>query len=99
MENTILQLVDLLVATSNRAALAEQANETFKETIENSRKALDEAQNMILELRNSLVMMKEEMEKEKESTTRSINYWADKATKLEAELKALKEAKDDTGGT
>lgn len=94
IDKTVLELVDRLVATSNRACLAESALETAKATLEENLKALDNAQNTILELRNTLVEMKVQMEQEKESTTRSINYWADKATKLEKELK---EAKNDTG--
>ena len=99
IDKTVLELVDRLVATSNRAALAESALETTKATLEENLKTLNNAQNTILGLQQTLVEMKEQMEKEKESTNRTINYWANKATKLEDELKALKEAKNDSDGT
>ena len=99
IDKTVLELVDRLVATSNRAAVAERENEQLKADIEAAQKQIDDATLKLTNLNSMLVTIKEEMQKEKESTTRSINYWADKATKLEKELKALKEAKGDTEGS
>lgn len=99
IDKTVLELVDRLVATSNRAAVAEQELERATETIENNAKEIEKAQNIIFSLKADLTTLKEQIEKEKESTNRTINYWADKATKLEKEMKALKEAKGDTEGS
>ena len=100
----ILELVDRLVAMSNRAALAEYLLDVAKETIESNTKEMETATETLKKAKEEILALTEEMKKEKESHTRSINYWADKANKFEAELKALKEevakkeTTDDTGG-
>lgn len=99
IDKTVLELVDRLVATSNRAVLAEYMLDIAKETIESNTEEMNKATETLKKAKEEILALTEEAKKEKESTTRSINYWADKATKLEDELKALKEAKNDTGGT
>lgn len=95
----ILELVDRLVATSNRAALAEYLLDVAKETIESNTKEMEKATDALKQAKDEIISLTEEMEKEKESHTRSINYWADRANKFEAELKALKEKQNDSEGT
>ena len=94
----ILELVDRLVAMSNRAALAEYLLDVAKETIESNTKEMETATETLKKAKEEILALTEEMKKEKESHTRSINYWADRANKFEAELKALKEEKDGSLG-
>ena len=99
IDKTVLELVDRLVAMSNRAALAEYLLDVAKETIESNTKEMEKATDAIKQARDEIISLTEEMKKEKESHTRSINYWADKANKFEAELKAFKEKQNDTEGS
>lgn len=99
IDKTVLELVDRLVATSNRAALAEYLLDVAKETIESNTKEMEKATDALKQAKDEIISLTGEMEKEKESTNRTINYWADKAHKLEKELKALKEKQDDTEGS
>ena len=100
IDKTVLELVDRLVATSNRAAIAESENERLKTEIERTDKLLDDARRAIKETTDSLITLKEELEEEKKHNSETISYWYVRANKLEKELEALKKGqKDDSEGT
>ena len=78
----ILKLVDRLVATSNRMAVAEHDLADLEEQFHQLEDALAVAKERIASL-----------ETEVETKQASIRWWADRANKFEEELK-----KHDTGG-
>ena len=91
-DGTILELVDRLVATNNRATLAESKLEMMAADLAIANVNLEDC-------KEELEAAKEEINKFKEeaaSKSKTINYWADKAIKFEKELKELKH---DTDGT
>ena len=84
MEKVILKLTERLIQEAKNATAQEQ--DAHRVRCENGvlRNKLEEAEAKIAKL-----------EKEVESNTSTINYWADKAVKYENELAELKEAADD----
>ena len=83
-DKTILELIDKLVLASNRANQFE--NETYR---------LKEKEAQLYEKLSAAEAKIAKLEKEVESNTGTINYWAEKAVKYENELAELKEAADD----
>ena len=88
----ILELVDRLIATSNRMAVAEHDLEELTEQFHQLEDALSVAKERIAALELEL--------KNRDST---VSYWYQKSTQFEKELEELKakleEPKDDTVGT
>ena len=92
-DGTILELVDRLVATSNRAVLAEKDFERVNAEANNVTAQLIAARTEISELKKQL--------EDKQGT---VSYWYQKANVLEKQVEALKETillkegKHDTDG-
>lgn len=86
-EEGIMELIDRLVATNSRAAIAERELEAAKCALKKDIEEIDALKAKISEL-----------EDEVKSQNEIKLYWYDKHQKLEKELKALKEAESD-GGT
>ena len=88
----ILELVDRLIATTNRMTIAEHDLADLTEQYHQLEDALDVAKTRIAELEGEV--------KSKQST---VTFFYEKSEKLEKELKELKakleEPKDDTVGT
>lgn len=93
MENTILELVDRLVATNTRMAIAERELEAAKTAMAKMVKEQDEANEALGKQQTEIIALHEKIDE----LYKSINWWANRANKFEAELKELK--KDDTDGS
>lgn len=89
IDKTVLELVDRLVSTTARLTKAEQKAAELNVANINLHQSLAADENKIKDLTEEVESLKATI-KEKDSV---INYWFEKATKLEEELK--KEGTDD----
>ena len=90
IDKTVLELVDRLVATSNRATKAESDLADLEEQYQQLEDALDVAKTRNLKLNAEIESLSKKLEEQKDSTS----YWYKEAKKFEEELK-----KHDTDGT
>ena len=93
IDKTVLELVDRLVATANRATKAEAKIDDITAKLVAARDELDNARTQIADLNVQIKNLKEEVESKQESA----RFWCNEARKAEAELKKGKheEATDD----
>lgn len=86
IDKTMLELVDRLVATTNRATKAEYEAEFYKNQLEDEHKAFTEATDLIKKLEAENQSLNDKLEEQKNSTS----YWYNEARKFEKELKEYK---------
>lgn len=91
IDKTVLELNDRCVAFAVRASNAEAEAEKWRGESALDTARLSEANQTIENLKGEIETLKNDLEVQKDSTV----FWYREALKFEAELKALKEAKDE----
>ena len=88
IDKTVLELVDRLIATSNRAAVAERDLEAAKKALGNDIVEIDSLKAQISDLNNTIAQLKDDIK----SKNDSVSFWYKRANDGDAELKAEKDA-------
>lgn len=86
MDKTMLELVDRLVATANKAIMAEMEVEKWKERNAVTTANLDKANEQITSLKKEI----EDRETQLDEMNHSKSYWYHEWLKLDKEIKDLK---------